>query len=352
MNRAGPAAAMVVATCLTASSCSLDADTENYSGKTIKIGYAVPALANPHWAQNVAFAQKVAEQLAVKLAVVNANSSESIQLTNIQKLIGQGVHAIVYAPVTASVGPSILSSCKVAKIKCVAMTRRPGVTPDSSNAAYNVGYVVGNDRADGEAAAAALTDAGADSCVAMSGEQGNSVADDRLKGFQDYASAHGVKILNTFRPAEVASEGQQVTERFLAAYPGPGFDCAFVFNGDAATGAISALKAKGALSRVKVSGLDADPDNIQAVQSGDLLASAAGGEYIDGGFATIMAYDAVKGFMPPQRQVVLDGIVVTKANVDKYLARFGSTPTGYDAKQLSLAYNPSAPTDRFALKLN
>ncbi|MFF9647242.1 sugar ABC transporter substrate-binding protein [Kitasatospora aureofaciens] len=353
MNRTGSAAAaMVVAACLMASACSLDGVLRNDDAKTIRIGYAVPVLASPYWAQNVSFAQTMAGQLGAKLRVVDADSNESKQLKNIQNLISLGVHAIVYAPVTASVGSSILESCETAKIKCVAMARQPGVAPDSTNAAFNVGYVVGNDKADGEAAAAVLTDGGAKSCVAMSGQQGNSVADDRLKGFQDYATAHGVKTLNTFRPAEVASEGQRATESFLAAYPGPGFDCLFAFNGDGATGAISALKAKGALAKVKVAALDANPDNLKAIQSGDLLASAAGGEYLDGGFATIMAYDAVKGFMPPQRQVVLDGIVVTNANVDQYTARFGSAAAGYDAKQLSLAYNPSAPSNRFTLKLN
>ncbi|MFF9647343.1 sugar ABC transporter substrate-binding protein [Kitasatospora aureofaciens] len=352
MNRTrSAAAASALAICLAASACTSVGGTQDSGGKPIKIGYAVPVLSNPYWAQNVAFAQKIADQLDVKLSVVNANSSESTQLTNIQNLVAQGVQAIVYGPVTASVGPSILNACKAAKVKCVAMARQPGVAPDSTNAAFNVGYVVGNDKADGEAAAAVLTDGGAKSCVAMSGQQGNSVADDRLKGFQDYATAHGVKTLNTFRPAEVASEGQRATESFLAAYPGPGFDCLFAFNGDGATGAISALKAKGALAKVKVAALDANPDNLKAIQSGDLLASAAGGEYLDGGFATIMAYDAVKGHMPSERQVVLDGIVVTKTNVDEYIAKFGSTPSGYDATQLSLTSNPSAPADRFTLKL-
>ncbi|MER6401764.1 sugar ABC transporter substrate-binding protein [Kitasatospora sp. NPDC001603] len=353
MNSAGStAAAMAVAACLTVSACSPDGVLGNDGAKTIKIGYAVPRLDNSYWAQNVAFAQRTAGQLGVKLSVASAGSSESRQLKDIQHLISLGVHAIVYAPVTASVGPSILDSCKTAKIKCVAVARRPGLVPDSTNAAYNVGYVVGNDEADGEAAAATLTDAGVKVCVTMGGQRDDSVADGRLKGFQDYATTHGVTILDTFRPAAGASEGQRATESFLAAYPGPGFDCLFAFDGDAATGAVSALKANRALSKVKVSAVDANPDDVKAISSGDLLASAAGGEYVEGGFATIMAYDAVMGFMPPQRQVVLDGIVVTEANVDQYSARFGSTATGYDAKRLSLAYSSSAPSNRFTLNLD
>jgi ABC-type sugar transport system substrate-binding protein len=335
---------------LAVSACGSNGSAEN--GGKIRIGYSVPVLANPYWAQNVEFAKKIANELGAELIVANANSSESTQLTNIQNLVAQGVQGIVYGPVTASVGPSILNSCKTAQIKCVAMARQPGVTPDTSNAAYNVGYVVGNDRADGEAAAAALAAVGTKNCVAMSGQQGNSVADDRLKGFVDYATAHGMKILNTYRPAEVASEGQRATENFLAEFPGPAFDCLYAFDGDATTGAISALTAKGVLPKVKVAGLDANPNNLTALQSGSLLASAAGGEYVDGGFATIMDFDAIKGHLPAQREVVLDGIVVDKSNVDSYIARFGSVPTQYDAKQLSLTFNPSAPGNRFKVALN
>ena len=310
----------------------------------VKIGFAVPVLANPYWSQNVDFAKKAAKDLGARVVVANANSSEATQLSNVQNLISQGVDGIIFGPVTASVGPAILKACASASIKCAAVARKPGVSPASSNASSYVGYVVGNDYGDGEAAAKALDEAGARNCVVMSGQQGNSVADDRLKGFVDYAGKHAMKIMAQFRPAEVASEGQQATENFLARFPGPKFDCLYAFDGDATTGAIAALSNKGVLDKVKVAGLDANTDNLKAIGAGKLVASGAAGEFVNGGFAVVMVYDALKGHEPTKREVVLDGIVVDKSNVDSYAEQYSSTPTIYDVKKLSRTFNSGATT--------
>jgi len=336
---------IAAAVLLSTAACSSGTTSAGEADDSITIGFAVPVLANPYWSQNVDFAKAVATDLGAEIVVADAKSSESTQLTNVQNLISQGVDGIIFGPVTVSVGPAILDACKTAQIKCAAVARKPGVEADASNAGHYVGYVVGNDYGDGEAAAKALVDAGGSKCVVMSGQQGNSVADDRLQGFVDFAGDNGMEILSTFRPAEVASEGQQATENFLAQFPGPGFDCLYVFDGDAGTGAISALTNKGVIDRVLVANLDANPENQKAIKDGTLIASGAAGEFVNGGFATILVYDAIKGFEPKSREIVLDGVVVDKDNVDAYAEQYGGTPAVYDVKKLSQAYNPDATTD-------
>lgn len=325
----------------TLSACNIGSDASD----GVTIGFAAPVLANPYWDQNVKFAEKVAKDLGASLTVTDANSSESTQLANVQNLISKGVDGIIFGPVTASVGPAILRACQDAQIKCAAVARHPGVEPSESSSDHYVGYVIGDDYGDGQAAAAALDEADARNCVVMSGQQGNSVADDRLKGFVDYGKDHDMRIMGTFRPAEVASEGQQATENFLAQFPGPQFDCLYVFDGDAATGALSALANKGVLDKVKVANLDANPENLRAIAAGTLIASGAAGEYVNGGFATIMVYDALKGHEPTKADIVLDGVVVDKSNVDAYKKQYGGLPTNYDAKKLSRAYNDAATSE-------
>jgi ABC-type sugar transport system substrate-binding protein len=336
---------IAAAVLLLTAACSGPTGDGDNADDTVTIGFAVPVLANPYWSQNVDFAKAAAAELGAEIVVADAKSSESTQLTNVQNLISQGVDGIIFGPVTVAVGPAILDACKVAKIQCAAVARKPGVEADASNADYYVGYVVGNDYGDGEAAAQALSEAGATKCVVMSGQQGNSVADDRLQGFVDYAADNGLEILSTFRPAEVASEGQQATENFLAQFPGPGFDCLYVFDGDAGTGALSALANKGVIDKVKVANLDANPENQKAIKDGTLIASAAAGEFVNGGFATILVYDAINGHAPKSREVVLNGVVVNKDNVDAYSEQYSGTPTIYDIKNLSQTYNPDATTD-------
>lgn len=317
----------------------------------IKIGYAVPVLANPYWETNVQFAKQMASALGVSLIVESANDQADTQLQNVENLAAQGVKGIVFGPIDTRIGPAILKVCQQHNIVCAAAERRPGVEPNDSNKGYFAGYVVGDDRDLGARIGQILDRVGARKCVAMSGIQGNSVADLRLQGFTTYAESHGMAVLSTFRPAELAADGQKATENVLAQLPGPKFDCAFGFDGDVGTGAISALSKAGVLNKVKVATIGPTSSNIGELKSGQMLASI-GGEFMDGGFATIMVYDAMRGHRATSGAVVLHGVTVLRSNVARYAAQFGGNPvTGYDAKQLSATYNPRATTAGFMVKL-
>ncbi len=317
----------------------------------IKIGYAVPVLANPYWETNVQFAKQMASALGVSLVVESANDQADTQLQNVENLVAQGVKGIVFGPIDTHIGPAILRVCQQHHIVCAAAERRPGVEPNDSNKDYFAGYVVGDDHDLGTRIGQILDRAGARKCVAMSGIQGNSVADLRLQGFKDYAESHGMSVLSTFRPAELAADGQKATENFLSQLPGPKFDCVFGFDGDVGTGAISALSKAGVLNKVKVATIGPTSSNIGEIKTGQMLASI-GGEFMDGGFATIMVYDAMRGHRATSGAVVLHGATVLRSNVARYAAQFGgNSVTGYDAKQLSAAYNPKATTAGFTVKL-
>jgi len=317
----------------------------------IKIGYAVPVLANPYWATNVQFAKQLASALGVSLVVESANDQADTQLQNVENLVAQGVKGIVFGPIDTDIGPAILKVCQQHHIVCAAAERRPGVEPNDSNKDYFAGYVVGDDRDLGTRIGQILDRAGARKCVAMSGIQGNSVADLRLQGFEDFAASHGMSVLSTFRPAELAADGQKATENFLSQLPGPKFDCVFGFDGDVGTGAISALSKAGVLNRVKVATIGPTSSNLREIKAGQMLASI-GGEFMDGGFATIMVFDAISGHRATSGAVVLHGATVLRYNVARYAAQFGGTSvTGYDAKQLSATYNPRATTAGFTVKL-
>jgi len=317
----------------------------------VTIGFAVPVLSNPYWRSNVDFAKKMGDQLGAEVIVADAQEKSDQQLKNVQDLIAQGADGIVFGPITSEIGPALLRQCQQANIPCAAMARKPGVEPDESNRDYYVGYVVGDDFGDGQRSAKALEEAGVDKCVGWSGLQGNSVADARLEGFEQYMKDHGVEVLDIIRPAELAEDGQEAIQNFLAQFPGPGFDCAWSFDGAAAIGAISALEKAGVSDEVKVAALDADQSIVRAIQDGKLVASAAAGEYINGGFATIMVYDAINGRQPAKRGIVLDGIVLDKSNAASYKAQFLDRLPDYNAKELSRTYNPNATAKDFKIVL-
>jgi hypothetical protein len=84
---------------------------------------------------------------------------------------------------------------------------------------------------------------------------------------------------------------------------------------------------------------------VQAIDAGKLVATSAAGEFINGGLATIMVYDAINGRQPTKRGVVLEGLVLDKDNATAYKEQYLDKLPDYDAKKLSRTYNPSATSD-------
>lgn len=325
-------------------------ESTSASGDDVTIGFAVPVLANPYWKANVEFATKMADQMGVELVVADAGEKQDTQLKNVQDLIAQGVDGIVFGPITAEIGPRLLQACENANIQCAAMARKPSVEPSDATNGYYAGYVVADDAGDGAAAAEALVNAGVTKAVAMSGLQGNSVANGRLNGFTQYAEANGLELLGTHRPVELPKDGLDATKNFLAKLPGPAFDGVFAFNDGSALGAIQALSQAGALDKVKVASIDGTSDGVAAVERGQLLITP-GGEFVNGGFATIMVYDAIMGNPRDDRSVVLNVLSVTRDNVAEYKAQFIDQLPDYDARKLSKTLNPKADDDVFKIVL-
>lgn len=341
---------MALVTALSLAGCSAAGGSGADGDSDLTIGFAVPVLGNPYWKANADFAEKMGDQLGVKVIVEDAQEQEASQLKNVQDLIAQGADGIVFGPITAEIGPRILDECKKADIVCAAAARKPGVEPDSSNADYYAGYVVGDDFGDGKVGAEALGEAGCTKVVAMSGLQGNSVADARLDGFTEGAAAADLDVLGEpQRPVELPEDGLNATQNFLAQFPGPEFDCLWAFNDSSAVGAIQALGAAGA-DDVKVASIDGTSDGVKAIQDGTMLVSP-GGEFINGGLALILVYDAIKDAARDNGAVVLNSLPVTKDNVDAYNEQFVKNLPDYDATELSMAENPEADPDGLKIVL-
>jgi ABC-type sugar transport system substrate-binding protein len=314
--------------------------------KDITIGFAVPVIANSYWKANADFATKMGEQLGVKVLVVDSQEKQDVQLKNVQDLIAQGADGVIFGPVTVEIGPRILSVCKEAGIVCATAARKPGVEPSAETASYYAGYVVGNDAADGAAGADHLKKAGVTKAVAMSGLQGNSVADARMQGFLDRAKELGIEVLGEQRPVELPEAGLKATQDFLARFPGPGFDGLWSFNDSSAIGAVSALEQAGALDKVKIAAIDGSPEGVGMVNKDQMVVSTGSGEWVNGGFALILIYDTIMG-KPWGTGVVLKGIEVTKENSAAYKAQYLDQLPEYDAKAYSKVYNPGATADTF-----
>ncbi|HKC18941.1 MAG TPA: sugar ABC transporter substrate-binding protein, partial [Candidatus Dormibacteraeota bacterium] len=319
--------------------------------KQYTIGFVVPLISNPYWKLMQDFAQGAAGTLGVKLLTAQANSDESTEINIVEGWVARKVDGMVVGPVSDKVGQTVLRDAETAKIPVTFMQRQPGVTPDQYSGKQYIGYVGTDDIGGGTTEANLLYMAGGRKWVAMTGDQGNSVATDRLTAAQKFVQAHpDVTILRTQYGNEARDSGTKTMENFLSALPGPGFDTVFSFNDEGALGAIQALKNANDISKVKIGAIDGTTDGVQAVKDGNLLVTVGGG-YACGAFALVELFDYLNGHSPKSRSVLIPLLPVTSQNVDKYQSQVLNGMTTYDFKSVSVTYNSSASTDDYKITL-
>ena len=344
-------AAMGIALACSSFLAGVQSASANEPAKKVVIGFAVPVLANPFWKQEVDFAQYVADQLGGELIVEDAAQDEAKQLQIMDNFASRGVDAIITAPVTTAVAPALIKAAGRAEIPIFFAERTPGFKPDPEKYPQYIGFVGADSHQGALATAKALYDAGARNIVATTGTKGSSIAEDRLGGLMEFASKNpDFKVQQVQYGVELREDGIKATENYLSAYPGPGFDGIWNYDDGAAIGAAAALKQAGLTGKVLVTGFDAEIDGAKAIKAGDVLADS-GGQFIDGGFTYIMAFDYLNGHKPKNPYVVMDYLLVTKDNVDKYIEQFGSGIPPYDIKKMSVTFNPDASTDDFKIAI-
>ena len=311
----------------------------------------MPLISNPYWKLIQDFAVGAAGTLGVELITDQADSDESKQISIIEGLISRGVDGLVIGPVSDTVGATVLTAAEAANIPVVFMQRSPGVKQADYDGDAFVGFVGTADVAGGETAAQTLYDSGARKWVAMTGSQGNSVAEDRLKAAQDFVAEHpDVELLQFQYGNEARDAGRTTVENFLSAFPGPGFDGIYSFNDEGALGAVQALEAANALSKVKITAIDGTTDAVAAVNDGDLLVTVGGG-YACGAFALVELFDYINGHPPKTPEYNLPLLAVTEDNAQAYTDQVLNGMSTYDFKAVSAVYTPGASTDDYEIVL-
>jgi inositol transport system substrate-binding protein len=315
------------------------------------IGFSVPVLASPFWKTEADFMKHVAEELGGELIVADANQDESKQLQIMETFVSQGVDGIIAASVTDALAPALIKVTDRAGIPLVFAERTPGFEPDAAKYPSYLGFVGADSHQGAMLTAQALYDAGSRKIVATTGTKGSSVAEQRVAGLLDFAKEHqDFEVLQVQYGVELEQEGITAAQNYLSAFPGPGFDGYWSFADGGAVGAAAALDQAGESGTVNITGFDAEAAGSAGIAAGDILA-AAGGQFIDGGFAYIMLWDYLNGNKPKEPYVVMDYLLVNSDNIDEYIKQFGSGLPPYDIKAMSSTLNPKASTADFKIEI-
>jgi simple sugar transport system substrate-binding protein len=321
------------------------------------IGVVVPTLAAQFWNNYVDFMKKGASDLGVELVVLNADNKPDQMVKSLEDLVARPVDGIIFTPYWATAARG-LSLAKDANIPVILTDTYPDFQPQSSRFPNYLAFVGPSDEDAGKQMAETLfaamaPDANGKKVIGVvNGTAGTSVAIDRRKGLEDALKQHPEVVVAGEVDGNFVRDTSQTV--FESLYQGhPDIKGVWAANGGTATGVMTALKGAGKKlgKDVFVVAMDLNPENVEAVKSGDLLFDI-GGHWLQGGFALVMLYDDIKGKALPKDQdsVKLKLLPLTKDKVSQFEADFPGGVPPYDFKAHSRVFTPDAPPATFELK--
>ncbi|MBE0631818.1 MAG: substrate-binding domain-containing protein, partial [Burkholderia vietnamiensis] len=193
------------------------------------------------------------------------------QLSQVQNMIAQKVDAIIVNAVDTDATPKITKMVTAAKIPLVYVNRKP---VDFDKLPAGVAVVASDEKQSGTLQARQVCKllGGKGDILVLMGELSNESARARTKDIEDVIATKecaGMKIVDKREGKWSRTQGQDITMNWLSS--GAKFDAIVSNNDEMAIGAINALKAARKLTpKTVVAGIDATPDGLAAMKSGDL----------------------------------------------------------------------------------
>jgi ABC-type sugar transport system substrate-binding protein len=252
-----------------------------------------------------------AENLGVKLIVLDSENEASKQASNMEDLVALGVDGIVANPIDVdSLTPAINSAA--AEGVAVATFDRA-----AKNADY-VFYVGCDDVEGGRKVADFVADklGGRGKIVLLTGTPGSSPARDRTTGFFEKLEEYpGLEVVFNQTGEFWREKGMQVMEDAITVTGGD-FDAVVCQNDDMMMGAIQAIQSAGIdMDDIVITGYDGVPDGLRAVRDG--LADCTV-QYPIGQAPEVLRrlVTYLEGEAPAEKDFEMPPWIITKENLD------------------------------------
>ena len=284
-------------------------------------GLSFPTLSMLFFTNIDAAAKAKAAELGVRVSSLEANNEVARQISIVEDMITQAKVGLLLVPIeTEAVVPAV-EKLNAANIPVVTVDRR--ISP---NAPVKVLAHVGADNVRGGEKAAEFIVEGLKrkygspkgSVIELYGTVGSGPAIDRNAGFKKVMDRYPDIAVKTQTAGFMRAEGMKVMEDFIMTTPV--IDAVFGANDEMALGAIEAMQGSGMFgdaSGVITVGFDAIDDAKQSIRDGILNATIEQfpARQVQAGFQIL--YDFVeKGAQPKEELVLIEPVVVTKANID------------------------------------
>ncbi|MBY4803899.1 sugar ABC transporter substrate-binding protein [Burkholderia cepacia] len=240
------------------------------------------------------------------------------QLSQVQNMIAQKVDAIIVNAVDTDATPKITKMATAAKIPLVYVNRKP---VDFDKLPAGVAVVASDEKQSGTLQARQVCKllGGKGDLLVLMGELSNESARARTKDIEDVIATKdcsGMKIVDKREGKWSRTQGQDITMNWLSS--GTKYDAIISNNDEMAIGAINALKAARKWTpKTIVAGIDATPDGLASMKSGELKVSVYQNASGQGQQAVAAALKLAKK-QPVDRYVNVPFELVTPENMSQY----------------------------------
>lgn len=255
------AAAAVLATAVVGAGAAVAPSSAQ--AKTITIAVAMKTQVQRRWAFDAAAMKREAEKLGVKLIFQWANDNPATQASQVENLLSQNPDVLILVPVDTNAAGAIVDSAHQQKV--------PVVGYDIGVATAKLDFfVMRNNPMVGQLQAnGALKFAPHGTFALIKGDPGNDVAQAIAKEYERLIVGNkDVKVVfNQFIRGWDPKTALSNAENVLSAQNDK-VDAFVVSNDGMATGVSQAIKSRNLVGKVYLSGLDADPANLQLVAQG------------------------------------------------------------------------------------
>ena len=302
-----------------------------------------PVANNVYWDGWTGGATAACDALGMKAKVENFSGDTNRQLGSFQNIQTLGLKGVMTMANVAAASPKLFGTAQRQKVYAVnSHSNQPWSTPlDIGD--YFVEYLEPNSPAAFEAISTFVFKkmGGKGNVLHISGLQGTSASEYRDIGFNTAVKKFpGIKVVGVEYGGFSRVGTVPVVENLLTAHPD--VQAIICQNDDSALGAISVLKKKGI--KAYVTGFDAVPEALDAIASGDMVATVANSGPWLGRAMIVRIFDAMNGVKLPtvERMMQFEAFVVnTPAAAKLYKKQTYGSGSLYDVPRMSRFLNPN-----------
>lgn len=300
---------LVLATFLAISSCQNSSES---NADQITIGVTMLSMQNEFIVNVADEMQKKADEMGVKLIIVDAERSALKQMEQVESFIAQQVDAIIMNPCEVEASSPAVARAIAAKIPIINVNSETSATPTA--------FVGSNDVESARIAMNYIAEClgGKGKLLMIHGFMGQAAQIQREEGAKEILKSYPEIELIAEQSGEWdRSKSMDLMQNWIQSY-GDAIDAVFAHNDEMGMGAVKALENAGMKDKVIVVSIDAIKDALQAVQKGSLDATVFQNAQKQGSAAIETALKLIKGETVDQ-QTLIPFELVTKENVDQFL---------------------------------